>query len=551
MGFRFQRRLQLFPGVRLSFSRSGISTTIGVRAASFTLGGQGAHMNVGIPGTGLSFRQKIIHAPDERSEAQSRHRNDSDEPPPSETLWREPSQDFNQETSASVAGAIRSGPVSAMTSVGLDGLKKQINKAAAKHIELTTTVAARESSLRRAQWHLQCAQWFIVRLFMKRAIPKLGNQVTSAQDALAQAREQLAGCSVEIDFAFDESTLNAFAAVIRSFEALIGCQKVWDITDSVAANRFAQRTIAEHNVARTLAALSFSQSEIIDTNHKALCFSNANGIDIYIYPGFVMLPSPSKDFALIDVRELQVKFSQSNFIEEEGVPTDTEVVGQTWKKANANGTRDRRFVNNVQLPIAKYAELEFRSSTGLWEVYQFSSYTRAFAFAQSLTEYQKAMARLAERSKDSSVMPLLAPPEDGPDGTDVGAGLLAESGVDMPVRHPATNALVLQDNGKTPVVIHLAGMDSVRFRKTQRANADRRFKGMQNRAPTAEELDTEGLDILVNCTLGWSGIILDGTPLECTPANVRMLYTRLPWVRKQVDTFMGNRANFLPNSAKN
>ena len=84
MGFRFQRRLQQFPGVRLNFSRSGISTTIGVRGASFTLGGQGAHMNLGIPGTGLSFRQQISPESDKRSEARSRHSNGSDESPHSE-----------------------------------------------------------------------------------------------------------------------------------------------------------------------------------------------------------------------------------------------------------------------------------------------------------------------------------------------------------------------------------------------------------------------------------------------------------------------------------
>ena len=38
MGFRFQRRLKLFPGVRLNFSRGGISTTIGMGGASLTLG---------------------------------------------------------------------------------------------------------------------------------------------------------------------------------------------------------------------------------------------------------------------------------------------------------------------------------------------------------------------------------------------------------------------------------------------------------------------------------------------------------------------------------
>ncbi|HEY4847351.1 MAG TPA: hypothetical protein VIH87_06020 [Methylocella sp.] len=52
-------------------------------------------------------------------------------------------------------------------------------------IELTATVTASERSLLRGQWHLRRAQWFIVRLFTKRAIPKLVNQLTSAGDALA------------------------------------------------------------------------------------------------------------------------------------------------------------------------------------------------------------------------------------------------------------------------------------------------------------------------------------------------------------------------------
>ena len=136
-----------------------------------------------------------------------------------------------------------------------------------------------------------------------------------------------------------------------------------------------------------------------------------------------MLDSSGKDFALIDVRELQIRFSQSNFIEEEGVPDDSEVIGQTWKKANKDGSRDRRFAGNYQIPVARYAEIELRSPTGLYEVYQFSSYSRTIAFAQALTEYQKAVSALAERSKDHSLMPLLAPTDDEHEETDAAPAL--------------------------------------------------------------------------------------------------------------------------------
>lgn len=55
MGFRFHRRIKLFPGGRLNLSRSGISTSIGSRGAWFTFGKRGTRATVGLPGSGLSY----------------------------------------------------------------------------------------------------------------------------------------------------------------------------------------------------------------------------------------------------------------------------------------------------------------------------------------------------------------------------------------------------------------------------------------------------------------------------------------------------------------
>lgn len=59
MGFRFRRTVRLFPGVRLNFSRSGVSASVGVRGATMTLGRRGTYANVGIPGSGLSYRTRL------------------------------------------------------------------------------------------------------------------------------------------------------------------------------------------------------------------------------------------------------------------------------------------------------------------------------------------------------------------------------------------------------------------------------------------------------------------------------------------------------------
>jgi hypothetical protein len=77
-----------------------------------------------------------------------------------------------------------------------------------------------------------------------------------------------------------------------------------------------------------------------------------------------MLPSPSNDFALIDLTEMRLNFSQCSFIEEDPLPADAEVIGQAWKKTNKDGSPDRRFSDNYQIPVVKYAEIEFRSKGG-------------------------------------------------------------------------------------------------------------------------------------------------------------------------------------------
>jgi hypothetical protein len=59
MGFRFQRRVRILPGVRLNFSTRGTSLSLGPRGADINFGLHGATANVGIPGTGLRWTQKL------------------------------------------------------------------------------------------------------------------------------------------------------------------------------------------------------------------------------------------------------------------------------------------------------------------------------------------------------------------------------------------------------------------------------------------------------------------------------------------------------------
>lgn len=118
----------------------------------------------------------------------------------------------------------------------------------------------------------------------------------------------------------------------------------------------------------------------------------------------------------------------------------------------------------------------------------------------------------------------------------------AEQGARLELRHPATDEPL-------GAVLVLAGTDSKTFRRHEATNLnrfiERMSKGKRAKGKSAEEQERESLDMLVACTLSWSGVVLDGVEPPCTPENALTLYTRLPWVKEQARDFMMDRGNYL------
>lgn len=120
----------------------------------------------------------------------------------------------------------------------------------------------------------------------------------------------------------------------------------------------------------------------------------------------------------------------------------------------------------------------------------------------------------------------------------------SNEGFDVQIYHPGTN----EDLG---ITIHVLGKDSDEFIKVSRAQSKKRLAkmskgGFRNTSPVpVEEIDQDSLVLLAACTKSWKGVIVEGKAIECTPDNVVMIYERFPWIREQVDTAIGDRANFI------
>ncbi len=74
--------------------------------------------------------------------------------------------------------------------------------------------------------------------------------------------------------------------------------------------------------------------------------------------------------------QLKCAYSSIEYIENENdAPSDTRVLDMTWKYVNRDGSRDRRFKNNCQLPVCAYGELWLTAGKTLNLVLNFSNRT--------------------------------------------------------------------------------------------------------------------------------------------------------------------------------
>lgn len=129
----------------------------------------------------------------------------------------------------------------------------------------------------------------------------------------------------------------------------------------------------------------------------------------------------------------------------------------------------------------------------------------------------------------------------------------AEQGSKYEVKDPGGDPLYQDEAGKIPVTITLAGTESALWRKAEDVVYNRRLKSSNPRqnfaAKTAEEQRQDAAYLLASVTLAWDGIVFKGEKLECTRDNAKMIYLALPFLREQVDAFLGDKRNFIKASS--
>jgi len=281
---------------------------------------------------------------------------------------------------------IESASVEKITSPGMESFKRLIETVESRREFLQREIAAEEDIRVLTDGQIQKASHWFWGIFRKRDLPGLIAELETSESKLEDRRKEFDGSYIDLDVQLPAAAMPAQDKMVQTFKDLSQkCQRIWDVISDQDVEK-KERSSASRTVSRDTVNFSLNpptDSDTLVTGQPTLVLGNANGPDLCIYPGFIILRNRT-NLALIGIDQLEVGYSVQRFIEDEEVPGDAEVVDQVWFKTNKNGSRDKRFKDNYQIPVVIYGKLTLRSPEGLQEEYSFSNYDLGFAFARAL-----------------------------------------------------------------------------------------------------------------------------------------------------------------------
>lgn len=379
--WRFRKSFSPLPGVRLTLSPSGISTSVGAGPFRVTAGPRGQHFTATIPGTGVSFRKQL-----------SGGQNAGKSPPaslpqffPSDSSTTPPDRRVEQIESAGSA---------VLTTPGIAEFRNLLGRARTEHAETAQELSTSQTAERAATGiYLSWKNGWLLRKIRKGRFAELEAAAEEAAAKRAELEEQevLSRLGTQIDI--PDSLKSIFSRFSDAFVQLSRSNRIWDTVSHRAINQFAERTLAARAIERKPVRFRLGHCEVIQSDWQIPHLENINGGDLFLYPLFVVYFAGKQSFALLEYKDIQFNCTRMRFHEEETVPTDSQVVGKTWAKTNKDGTPDRRFKENYEIPVAEYGKLLLQSSTGLNEEYLVSNVPACEAFAREWNSLVEGIAR--------------------------------------------------------------------------------------------------------------------------------------------------------------
>jgi hypothetical protein len=354
VGLFFRKSINL-GGVRINLSKSGVGFSTGVKGFRYSVGPRGAYVNIGR--NGVYYRKKIS-SPRSAQRANQRQYHESDQP----DEVNHPDADDHPAT------ADVSELVDASSHEVIDHINENMRRPArAPVIRWGAVIVACLVAQLPVGWHWIAG--FIV------LIP--GLICAAAVDG-----DDRAARTTPLFYELQDSSETDFQKILNAFASLATARRISLVQGVQHVSDWKRNAGASSEITTAPASILLDQHPpFIATNLIAPCIK-INFQKLFFFPDRILI-FQGRTYGAVSYDVLSVDYTTAQFIESGTVPKDTQVVGSTWLKVNKDGSRDKRFANNRQLPIALYGYLLFHSDSGLKLSLQISNAALAEQFSKT------------------------------------------------------------------------------------------------------------------------------------------------------------------------
>ncbi|MCK5149549.1 hypothetical protein KAJ87_01335 [Candidatus Pacearchaeota archaeon] len=193
--------------------------------------------------------------------------------------------------------------------------------------------------------------------------------------------------TVTIVYELDKEIKSPFDKINDGFEEFKKTDKIWRIETQQLTDDWKRNSGASNLVNRKSFQILQELPPFFDSNIIPYGFKIDNK-QYYFFPDRILIYQ-GKKVGIALYSELQINTLITKFIEDQGVPKDTEVVGHNWKYMNKSGGPDKRFNNNYQIPVVLYSEIDLHTKSGLNLKFQASNKKAGENFLSSFEDIRK------------------------------------------------------------------------------------------------------------------------------------------------------------------
>lgn len=331
MGFRYRKSINLGGGFRINLSKSGIGYSWGTKGYRVTKTARGTtRRTYSIPGTGLSYIQESGRGNDRRNTLSRQQRNNIPSRQPEDNFRQKPLNTIYETTRE-----IKSGNITQFQSAEANNIVSSVHRTISLNFWGTILI-----------WCVFLIAYNLIFILL----PIVGIVMKILAHTVAV---------VDLEYSFDAEAEEEHARRIDAWTILAEGDKEWQIVSEQFNSNTKPHAGANRSINRIPCTIKKGCPFFIETNVDTVEIKLKKE-RLIILPDKVFVIR-GKKVGLVDYKDFNISVSSSNFCENEKVPRDARVVGTTWQYVNANGTPDRRYKNNRQIPICLYGTVHLCS----------------------------------------------------------------------------------------------------------------------------------------------------------------------------------------------